>query len=183
MLYAGSFEPAYILTITALATQLQPVTNKRNAALLSKAMDELLGVNPARGTIKFMSVPEENLASGGRTVADLIEEAGKDPGHGPLGGVQRTLSRGSRQSREKKSVRSLDEKLPNVTESPPDPIETYTVSVSAGKSPQRHAFVKRSFDVPMPPIPTEPSDMDRKAEKVQKMGRRKSFIATIFGKT
>lgn len=39
------------------------------------------------------------------------------------------------------------------------------------------------FDAPpLPAIPHTPSKMDLKAEKAQKMGRRRSFIAAVFRK-
>jgi len=40
-----------------------------------------------------------------------------------------------------------------------------------------------AFGVKMPGVPTEKSSMDRKAEKAQKLGRRRSFIAAVFGKS
>jgi hypothetical protein len=38
LLLGGSFEPTYVLTITALPIQLLPTTNKRNAALIQNFM-------------------------------------------------------------------------------------------------------------------------------------------------
>ena len=47
MLLGGSFEPTYMLTINALPVQLQPTTNKRNAALIQTFMAESIGVSEA----------------------------------------------------------------------------------------------------------------------------------------
>ncbi|RAL58540.1 hypothetical protein DID88_003988 [Monilinia fructigena] len=72
---AGTFEPAYIMTITALPSQMQPVTNKRNAALLQTYMAGTeLAVDPERGIIRFVPLAEENFAVKGRTVAGEIEQ-------------------------------------------------------------------------------------------------------------
>jgi len=168
MLYGGNFDPAYTLTITALNSQLQPVTNKRNAALLAKHMDEGLGVDPKRGVIKFVATAEENLAVNGKTVAGEIEELEKEMAE-QNSTLQRSLSHGTK-SKRRQSMKSLQgtkrsSQLPTHNESMVSLPGTYD------RKP------------PLPAMPTEMSAMDRKAEKAQKIGRRKSFMATIFGKS
>ncbi|CAK7208615.1 hypothetical protein SBRCBS47491_000151 [Sporothrix bragantina] len=77
--FGGSFAPAYVMTVTALPAQLQPATNKRNAALIQQHMEESLGVPPSRGHLQFVAVPEANLAYGGKTAvghADDLAKAG-----------------------------------------------------------------------------------------------------------
>lgn len=79
MCFGGSFAPAYIMTVSALLAQLQPVTNKHNAALIQRHMEESLGVPPARGHLQFVAIPEANLAYGGKTAmghADDLAKAG-----------------------------------------------------------------------------------------------------------
>jgi hypothetical protein len=49
MFWGGSFDPAYVMSVSALPSQLQPTTNRRNAALIQRHMEETLGVRPARG--------------------------------------------------------------------------------------------------------------------------------------
>lgn len=73
LLLGGSFEPTYILTITALPVQLQPTTNKRNAALIQNFMFESLGVTLERGIVKFVPIQEECLATNGTTILGEIE--------------------------------------------------------------------------------------------------------------
>lgn len=77
MFFGGTFEPAYVMSIFALSSQLQPTTNKRNSALISKHMEESLGVAPPRGLLRFVPLQEENLAYNGKTVAWEIEELEK----------------------------------------------------------------------------------------------------------
>jgi hypothetical protein len=167
LLFGGNFDPAYTLTITALGSQLQPVTNKRNAALLAKAMEEGLGVSPERGLIKFTPIAEENLATDGRTVTGEIEDLERKTSDDNTN-LKRGASRGTTKSRRRQSMKSLrglkTGQLPTHDEriTPTSPMSDY-------QTPQ------------MPPMPTEKSANDKKAEKAQKVGRRKSFIASIFG--
>ncbi|KAI1465282.1 Tautomerase/MIF [Daldinia caldariorum] len=76
MMFGGSFDPAYTLTIHALACLVQPTTNKRNAALIQKHIQETLGVIASRGYVRFVATPEENVSVGGRTIAAEINESG-----------------------------------------------------------------------------------------------------------
>ncbi|KAI0481063.1 Tautomerase/MIF [Xylariaceae sp. FL0804] len=78
MMFAASIEPAYTLTIYALPHLVQPTTNKRNAAMLQRHLEELLQAPPSRGYVRFVATPEENVASGGKTVASRIRELGKN---------------------------------------------------------------------------------------------------------
>lgn len=70
---AGNFEPCYILTLSALPSQMQATTNKRNAALIQSFMADILSVPPERGIIKFTPIPEENYAFNGNTLLGEIE--------------------------------------------------------------------------------------------------------------
>ncbi|PNP47166.1 hypothetical protein THARTR1_10671 [Trichoderma harzianum] len=82
LLFGGSLDPAYTLTITALASEVQPATNKRNAAVLQKHLEAVLRVPPARGMVRFIPVAEECLAWGSKTVAGRISEAVAGDGDG-----------------------------------------------------------------------------------------------------
>jgi hypothetical protein len=77
MVFGGTFDPAYVLSVHALSTQLQPTTNKRNAALIQKHLEEVLAVRPSRGFLRFIPTPEENTARNGKTIAGEIEEGGR----------------------------------------------------------------------------------------------------------
>lgn len=79
LLLGGTFDPAYIVTISAIPSLLQPATNKRNAALLQKHLEMTLGVRSDRGVVRFVPIGEDCLARGGRTVAaDVGEHKGVD---------------------------------------------------------------------------------------------------------
>lgn len=153
LMYGGSFDPAYALTITALPSQIQPTTNKRNALLTQAFMSDVLGVAADRGVIKFTAIAESDLATNGQTILGEIEVLDKQKQEQNGGMKSRS---GTTKSRRKKSLQPLKE-FPT---SPPTP----------------------PMSSPEPPtMPTENRKLDRKAEKVHKMGRRKSFMA-IFGK-
>ena len=175
MLFGGNFDPAYSLTITALGSQLQPVTNKRNASLLAKAMEEGLGVPANRGIIRFMAISEDNFATDGKTITGGIEDLEKETTDNNVN-LQRNLSRSTQSSKNTKtsplkskrrqSLKSLKQLLPTHNED-----GSQTPPLSERETP------------PLPAIPNLKSPTDRRAEKVQKMGRRKSFVAAIFGKS
>jgi len=74
MLFGGSFDAAYVLSIFALPSQLLPTTNKRNAALIQKHMKESLGVGADRGYVRFVPTREEDVAHRGKTMAGEIDE-------------------------------------------------------------------------------------------------------------
>ncbi|KAM0454024.1 hypothetical protein ACHAO4_004772 [Trichoderma viride] len=76
LFFGGSSHPAYILTITALPSEVQPATNKRNTAVLQKHMEAILRVPPSRGMVRFVPTTEECLAWGSKTVAGRISDAG-----------------------------------------------------------------------------------------------------------
>lgn len=107
LLLGGSFEPTYILTINALPTQVQPTTNKRNAALIQTFMAESIGVSPDRGIIKFVPIPEESLATNGMTILGEIERLERE--HAEEGGsnIKRAMTKGSRKSAVSKAKSSM----------------------------------------------------------------------------
>ena len=78
MMFGGSFEPAYTLTIHALPSLVQPTTNKRNAALIQIHIQETLGVPTSRGYVRFEATPEANMACSGKTVAGEMDDADRN---------------------------------------------------------------------------------------------------------
>ena len=106
LLFGGSFDPAYTMTITALSSQLQLITNKRNATLLAKSMEETLGVRPERGVIKFQAVAEENLATNGQTLAGMVEDLEREMSDDNTNLI-RSISRATKKGLKRQSTRSL----------------------------------------------------------------------------
>jgi hypothetical protein len=75
ILFGGSCDPAYIMTVEALACYAQAATNKRNNAMLQRHMEQALGVSAMRGFLRFVPVAEECSGWKGKTVASEIAEA------------------------------------------------------------------------------------------------------------
>lgn len=90
----GTFDPCYILTVTAVASQMGPTMNKRNAAVIQSFMADILSVPPERGILKFQPMPEENLAINGTTLLGDIERQEKQSGYE----TRRPFANGSRRS-------------------------------------------------------------------------------------
>ena len=91
MLFGGSSEPAYYMTISALASEFAPTKNKRSTGLIQGFMHEFLGIAPSRGIIRFEPVSEENLATNGITTLQEIEDMERSSSEDSKG--LRTLSR------------------------------------------------------------------------------------------
>lgn len=163
LLLAGTFDSAYILTITALPSQIQPVTNKRNTALVQAFMNDSLGVSHDRGVVRFVGIGEEYLGTNGMTVLGEIESLSRGEDNGGETTRSNTIRRGRSRKVPNPKELVLQEKSrrpsPTAAKAPSPPL----------KSP------------PMPAVPIEKSALDKKAEKVQKMGRRRSFLS-MFGK-
>ncbi|KAI5208892.1 hypothetical protein E4T42_03444 [Aureobasidium subglaciale] len=139
LLLAGSFEPAYILTITALPSQLQPVTNKRNSALIQSFMADILAVPPERGILRFQPIAEENLAINGTTVygeIERIEKSSIDTDVTAANAIKRAWTRGSRRSvhAKKPTVRNTDD----VPSALPQTANTHLPTTSHSRQPSQN---------------------------------------------
>ncbi|KAF2750039.1 Tautomerase/MIF [Sporormia fimetaria CBS 119925] len=97
LLLGGSFEPTYVLTISALPVHMQPTTNKRNAALVQNFLQESIGVQSERGIVKFLPIPEDCLAISGMTVLGDIERLERQNGE-DNSALKRALTKSSKKS-------------------------------------------------------------------------------------
>ena len=141
---AGTFEPCYMLTITTVPSQLQPATNKRNAALIQSFMADILSVPPDRGIIKFSPIPEENYATNGNTMLGEIERLERQ---NSSEAVKRptTDARKSMPSYTKRSLSKQD------TDALPDFSRVSGVTSPSSKSERRRS--KSASPPPQSPIP------------------------------
>lgn len=130
-------------------------------------MADALGVDSSRGVVRFAAVSEADLATGGMTVQGEIEGAAIGAGGRESASVdgERGISMG-RRSRSRRRERA--EEKENQKSRP------QTRDQAQGKGELMKV-------PPLPPVPVEKSALDRRTEKVQKVGRRKSFLA-IFGR-
>jgi hypothetical protein len=113
LMYGGSFEPAYILTVSALEAQCQAATNKRNTALMQSFLADVLSVTPDRGVIRFNPIKEECLATNGRTVAGQIEKIEGENGNAVKHAVTSNRKSGLAEALRRKSLFSSDRKKSN----------------------------------------------------------------------
>lgn len=156
------------MTITALPSEIKPVTNKRNAVMIQTFMTDSLAVTPDRGVVRFVPIQEEYLATNGTTVLGEIENLSRETNEGN-GGADTSSKRSG----------TLRRKLSRQT-SRPEKLNLQQQRSRPGTSEQLPSPALKS-----PPIPAMPEDMigpmDKKAEKVRKMGRRRSFMAMFAG--
>jgi hypothetical protein len=80
----GTFDPAYILTISAIPEYVQEATNMRNTHFIQRFMTDMLSVSASRGIVRFVAVPESMLGINGMTVQGQIVES--------EGGLKRVLT-------------------------------------------------------------------------------------------
>ena len=130
-------------------------------------MREALGVSSERGIIKFVAIAEENIAINGKTVSAEIEDVEKEIAEDNVG-VKRSMSRKSTKSAKSPNTRSLRNLRVG------SPLLTHK---------ERIAPIQAEMDAQVMPAPDVPRDRDGKTEKVQKMGRRRSFMAAVFRKS
>lgn len=168
LLFAGNFDSAYLVTITALPSQMQPTTNKRNTVVIQNFLSDLLGVLPDRGIIRYVPIAEEYLATNGNTVQGEIDNLCKDSGEDTMDNTNNKRSN-TLLGRGRSRKASRPEKL-NLQP------ERSRPATSDNKMPSPPLQ-----SPPVPDMPREMSPMDRRAGKVRKMGRRRSFMAMFSG--
>lgn len=165
MLYGGSFDPAYVLTVSSNQYHLKSALNNKNAASLQIRMQEVVGVLPERGLVKFEVLAESNIATKGKTlsceIADLQKKMKADYSNfnSYLASTSRAKPRpGSKSMRNPKTTKTL----------PTHHEGMFTAPESDDGAP------------PPPPILRGRNDESQKSDKVQKLSRRKSFSTWIF---
>ncbi|KAH6849760.1 Tautomerase/MIF superfamily [Chaetomium sp. MPI-CAGE-AT-0009] len=177
MFWGGSFDPAYVMSVAALPSQLQPTTNRRNAALIQRHMEETLGVRPGRGLLRFVPVPEECLVCDGRTVAGEVDE----------------LERGGLVGRVRTGVVVPAPALPRWKDRKMLSVRVKSIAAlrppSAAGLPTPELTPPGSGDEDLPPMPGAYPQMEQASEAGaphsprKKAQRKKSFVATIFGRS
>lgn len=118
LMYGGTFDPAYVLTVTALPEFVQPTVNKRNAALTQTFMADVLGVVQERGVVKFEAIREENIAVSGRTVQAQIDSVDEVAGlrrQSTTRSIRKSLIEGKRKSWLGAARKASIEQMPGLT--------------------------------------------------------------------
>ncbi|KKY29180.1 putative mif domain-containing protein [Phaeomoniella chlamydospora] len=105
LVLGGSYEPAYLLSITALQCDIAPRINKRMTGLVQGFLQDSLNIPAKRGVIRFMPIAEENLGTNGMTTLGEIEELVKADHHDPS--IRRTISNNRIRRAKKKSLSTI----------------------------------------------------------------------------
>jgi len=167
LLFGGSFDPAYVVTVSSIRQYLEPVFNSDNAAALQNHLQESIGVLPGRGLVKFEILAESNIATNGTTLRDEITFLEK-----------------------KAKAEHASFEACNASTSKTDPnqgLKSMHNLKAASNLPTHHEVIvipPESDDgaSPPPPISRERNNYDDRLATADKLGRRKSFSAWIFGK-
>ncbi|KAH7041309.1 uncharacterized protein B0I36DRAFT_21690 [Microdochium trichocladiopsis] len=171
LMFGGSFDSAYTLTIHTLPSLTQPITNKRNAALIQRHFEDKLGVNPSRGYVRFVPTPGDEVACGGRTLTADPEELDK------AGSGDDNVSMTRKASKQKSNRRLRPKSFANVKTSSALDLKVPTPPPSARSE---HMHIPPIPEVP--PTPTEDRGLLGSSEQGRRTaGRRKSFKFSLFG--
>ncbi|KAI0005707.1 Tautomerase/MIF [Xylariaceae sp. FL0662B] len=170
MMFGGSFEPAYTLTVHALPSLVQPTTNKRNALLVQRHIQESLGVPMSRGYMRFVATPEENVAIGGKTVAAEIDESNK-AAVGEKPAMSKRSTRSSRRLSAKSFAAFRSSSMADLSKVP---------------TPPSSASEETTPITTIPEVPLTPPGEDKLGELIEQKplktaSRRKSLRFSLFG--
>ncbi|CEO59488.1 hypothetical protein PMG11_04163 [Penicillium brasilianum] len=116
IIFGNTSLPSYLLKIFALPSAIAPVTNIRNADLIQKALQELLGIAPDQGILLFLPVPEDNLATNGSTAHGVISRLERTEADSP--GLIKSISRGMSRRLKSSSDSTASVSLPSTLVSP-----------------------------------------------------------------
>ncbi|KAI0180504.1 Tautomerase/MIF [Hypoxylon sp. FL1284] len=172
MMFGGTFDPAYTLTIHALPCLVQPTTNKRNAALIQQHMRETLGVVMSRGYVRFVATPEENMAVGGKTVAADIDKSNATTDE--KAAETRKHAKSSRKIGVKSFASFKSVSMSDLASGPTPPPSTAGEAAHISTIPE------------VPPTPPEDDELGELVEQkpMKTASRRRSLRFTLFsGKT
>ncbi|KNG82201.1 hypothetical protein ANOM_008465 [Aspergillus nomiae NRRL 13137] len=94
--FGTSKDPSYLLKLYTLPCLIGSITNLRRTSLIQSALRDLLQIEPYRGVVLYLPVPEENFATNGVTYMGEIarhEPRTDDDDPGILRNISRGLSR------------------------------------------------------------------------------------------
>ncbi|KAI9829958.1 MAG: hypothetical protein M1819_005930 [Sarea resinae] len=176
LILGGVFEKAYVLTITALPSEVQPTTNKRNAALLTDFLSKYFTCSPDRSIIHFQALAEENLARAGTTVLGHIEAAERAKANEAAGSNNTNgahhhhhhprLRKSISKVLKKKKSKASSMASPTTATTPTTPMSMSMRPASRGKDKDRDSSGSSPITNPFrpPPIPMGLGDDSRESD-------------------
>lgn len=138
-----SKDPAYLLKVYALPCLIASITNLRCTTMIQSALRDLLQIEPNRGVVLYLPVPEENFATNGVTYMGEIaryERRTDDDDPGILRNISRGLSRRLKSSSTQSAPRS------EATTSSWDPETDAQMSISAKGNDSFHSEGSREVE-------------------------------------
>ena len=202
MLFGASCEPTYLLTISAIPSFTTAAMNKHSANRLQNFMKGELSCPADRGVVKFLTIPEENLASDGITVSQRIDEMRllalpqpNKPSHTPSLSRQSTLTKArpppsQQQNGQHQSTIPTPPQTPhestheNTSRNSQDDVPKESGRLGRSKSTtslkkkKKHSIVDAS-SIPIPDIPKTSSPTDAQTSKLPRIGKRKSLLQML----
>ena len=195
MLFGGNCEPSYMLTISAIPSLTTLTMNKYSAQHVQAFLDAELSCPAERGIVRFLTIPEDNLAVNGQTVFHRIEEMKRNSSprsNIPSFSRQSTLAKHKPASLQQLSPRSPQASIPTPPQSPHEnstptprsdsPRETSSMNRSKTLTTPKIKKKSSSLDtssIPIPDMPPTRSPSDVRSGKVPKVGKRKSLLQMI----
>ncbi|KAB8202166.1 hypothetical protein BDV34DRAFT_215695 [Aspergillus parasiticus] len=141
--FGVSKDPAYLLKVYALPCLIASITNLRCTTMIQSALRDLLQIEPNRGVVLYLPVPEENFATNGVTYMGEIarhERRTDDDDPGILRNISRGLSRRLKSSSTQSAPRS------EATTSSWDPETDTQMSISARGNDSFHSEGSREVE-------------------------------------
>ncbi|KAH8200244.1 hypothetical protein TruAng_005580 [Truncatella angustata] len=172
MMFGGSFDPAYTLTVFALPSLVQPTTNKRNAALIQSHLQESLGVAPSRGYVRFVATPEEDVACAGKTLAGEMDELER-----ALNGHHEPGRESLKPSKNSKRLSVRTQSFATLRPSTPGNIRADPLPTPPASTDETPMITTAMSEHP----PTPPADPPQDQKPTRTAARRKSFVTALFG--
>ena len=125
LLIDGRARPAYLLTISALESQLSPAMNQWRIDCLTPLLRGFLGAEPAHSVIRFLSLNDADLAQGDITMRACIDDMEKKEARNEVssagaarGALKRAFTR-SRLGLSSTSAKDDKESMPQTPTRPP----------------------------------------------------------------
>lgn len=159
--FGGVRDPAYLITVSGLASMFAPLTNVRTTALLQSEMREVLAVPDKRGIVRYVPIKEENLATGGTTMKAVIENLERAAKADHLG-VVKNLSRSmSKKLLKPKRSSSSPGVLPTLPETPAPATTETTKTTETTETTETTDTTDATENAATPPAPAPATKTDQ----------------------
>ncbi|KAL1985825.1 hypothetical protein VTN96DRAFT_7317 [Rasamsonia emersonii] len=168
--FGGVPDPAYLITVSALASMFAPLTNVHTTAMLQSEMRDVLAIPDNRGVVRYVPIKEENLATGGTTMKAAIEElerAAKAEHPGVVKNLSRSMSKRLLRSKRSNSSPGV---LPTLPETP---VPAITETAETTETTE----TAKSVGTPAPPAPANKPDQQKESSFAKRARSIRQFFS------